>query len=181
VLSPSENTTRKLTNKNRNTDKKKFVGILRWTLSTEFFIYVSIGKHKQNCSGKIRNKKSQIVWWCVTFTDGVTDKINPTVKHILKYADEKNLLVYTNDITNGITVGLKKRQIIRWRDIFTDRMTSKIIDKIILLVIPLVIFNLWPDKRLSSPPPSFLLLYCAYFSATKNHPFPQNSTQFILS
>jgi hypothetical protein len=57
------------------------------------------------------------------------------VKYILKYANKKNFLVYTDEITYG-----KKREIIWWCGIFTDRMT----DGIILSVIPSMIFNLWP-------------------------------------
>jgi len=34
------------------------------------------------------NKKSQTVWWRVSFTDNVTDEINPMVKFVLEYTDE---------------------------------------------------------------------------------------------
>jgi len=30
------------------------------------------------------------------------------VKYVLKYADEKNSSIYTDEITNGITMGIKK-------------------------------------------------------------------------
>jgi hypothetical protein len=53
----------------------------------------------------------------------------------------------------GVTIGLKKKQIIRWRDIFTDRMINRVIDRIISSAMPSLIFNLWPDDQHSYFPP----------------------------
>lgn len=60
-------------------------------------------------------KKKQTIRWRVSFTDIVTDEINPTVKFICEYVDGKLLLVYTDDITEGITVGFKKEnRMVMW-------------------------------------------------------------------
>jgi hypothetical protein len=53
-------------------------------------------------------KKTQTVWWRVTFTNDITDEINPTVKYISKFADEKLFLVYTEGIKEGNIVRYKK-------------------------------------------------------------------------
>lgn len=54
------------------------------------------------------NKKGRKVRWCVIFTDGLTDGKNPMVKFISKYTDKNNPSVYTDRITNDITIGFKK-------------------------------------------------------------------------
>ena len=52
-------------------------------------------------------------------------------------------------------------------------MTNEVTDKIILLIISLMIFNLWP--RPLSPPPSFLLLhYVFFFLQQTTTPSPPN-------
>jgi hypothetical protein len=57
---------------------------------------------------------------------------------------------------------------------FTDRMIDGMLDRIISVVNPSVIFNLWPGDRLSSPLLPFLLLFYAFFSATNNRHPPLN-------
>ena len=57
---------------------------------------------------KLWNKKNQTVWWHVSFTNDVTDGINPTVKLIREYGNGKLFSVYTGDITKGIIVRFKK-------------------------------------------------------------------------
>jgi nicotinic acid phosphoribosyltransferase len=60
-------------------------------------------------------KKKQTVQWHVRFIDIVTDEINSMVKFIREYADGKILLVYTDDITEGITVRFKKKnRMVTW-------------------------------------------------------------------
>ena len=62
-----------------------------------------------------KEKKKQTVRWHVRFIDIVTDEINPMVKFIREYADGKILLVYTDNITEGITVGFKKEnRMVTW-------------------------------------------------------------------
>jgi hypothetical protein len=65
-----------------------------------FIEKIAIGKEK---------KKKQTVRWRVRFINIVTDKINPMVKFVREYADGKILLVYTDDITEGITMEFKKK------------------------------------------------------------------------
>jgi hypothetical protein len=65
---------------------------------------------------------------------------------------------------------------------FTDRMA----DKIIMVVNPLILFNLWTDNRPSSPLPHFYLAPCAFFFYNKQQkqpppPLPSISTQLNLS
>jgi hypothetical protein len=55
-----------------------------------------------------KKKKIQTVQWHVSFTDEVTNEINPTVKFIREYVDGKLMSVYINNIMKGITVRLKK-------------------------------------------------------------------------
>jgi hypothetical protein len=69
-----------------------------------------------------------------------------------------------------IMVGFKKRQIVRWHNIFTNRMTDGVTNRIILSVISSVIFNLWSDDQPSFSPPSFLLLPCAFCFCNKQPP-----------
>jgi hypothetical protein len=52
-------------------------------------------------------RKSQISRWCITFTDGITDRINSTVKYICKYANRNIHSVYTERIIEGIIMGFK--------------------------------------------------------------------------
>ena len=63
-------------------------------------------------------------------------------------------------------MGVKKKQIVRWHDTFTNRVT----DWIITLLMLSVIFNLWPRDWPSAPLPPFMLLPYEFFSATNNHP-----------
>jgi len=137
----------------------------------------------RDCSGKIKNeKKDQIVWWHVTFTKDITDGVNPMVKYICKYVDRKISTVYTEKITKGITVRFKNNKlIVWWHGIFTNRMIDGVANKIIMLVMSLLVFNLWPDNRLSSHPSSFVLFFMYFFSCNKQSP-PQsqhNSTSYI--
>jgi len=127
-----------------------------------FFIVKSIDKHRQEyftvytkeSQWEKKNKKSQTLWWCVSFTDDVTDKIILMVKFIHEYPNEKLSSIYTNNIAEVITED-SRRKIIRWHDISTDKVTIGII----LLVNLSVIFNLWPDAWLSSPHFYFFLIH----------------------
>jgi hypothetical protein len=78
-----------------------------------------------------------------------------------------------------------KRQIVRWCDIYIDKIANKVTIKIIISVNPLIIFNLWPDTRPLSPPPSFLLLPCkiSLYNKTTTPPFQSqhNSTSHNFS
>jgi hypothetical protein len=47
----------------------------------------------------------------VTFTDDIIDRINQTINYIHKYVEEKNLSVYTEGITERITVGFKENKL----------------------------------------------------------------------
>jgi hypothetical protein len=117
-------------------------------------------------------KKIQKVWWHVTFTDDITNKIN-WMEKFPRYISWELWRVLQWD---------SKREIILWCDIFTDRITNGVIDGIILSIISLMIFNLWPDNRLSSPLPPFILLPYVFFSATKSHPSPNlNTTQTLTT
>jgi hypothetical protein len=101
-------TANNLSNIKGNTDRIFFVNKLRWILSTDLPITISLGKYRQkhfvgiyweNCNAKRMNKKIKKVWWGITFTNGFTNKTNPMVKFIRRYTDK---------ITDGITVGFKK-------------------------------------------------------------------------
>lgn len=63
----------------------------------------------RNYNGKIMNKKVRKVRRRVTFSNSFIDKINPMVKFFCKYTDENNPSVYTNRITDDITVRFKKK------------------------------------------------------------------------
>jgi len=93
-----------------------------------------------------------------------------TVKYVCKYTDEIFSLVYYK----GYYSGIKKKHIVRWCDICTNRMIDGVTVRIILSVTLSVIFNLWPDDRSSSPPPSFLLFSYAFFFTTNSHPLPSH-------
>jgi hypothetical protein len=63
-----ENTTRKLSNTNENTDGKKLIGKLQWNLPMKYFFFmfigiywwkIFIGVYQENYSGKWRNKKER--------------------------------------------------------------------------------------------------------------------------
>ena len=139
--------------------------------------FLSIGKHghkyshgiyRGNRSRKKRNKKRQTIRWRVSCTYDVTDKIISMVKFIHEYLNEKLSSIYTNDITEVITKD-SRRKIIRWHDISTNRVTIRIIMS--------VIFNLWPDARLSSPLPHFYF-FLVHFFYNKQPPLPPSiSTQ----
>jgi hypothetical protein len=63
---------------------------------------------------------------------------------------------------------------IRWRNIFTNRMIDGVTEGIILLIMLLVIFNLWPNNWPFSPFPHFSLFFMHFFSITNSHPLPPN-------
>jgi hypothetical protein len=101
-------TANNLSNIKGNTDRISFVNKLRWILSTDLSITISLGKYRQkhfvdiyweNCNAKRMNKKIKKVRWGITFTNGFTNETNLTVKFVCSYTDK---------ITDGITVGFKK-------------------------------------------------------------------------
>jgi hypothetical protein len=92
------------------------------------------------------------------------------VKFVHKYTDRNIPSVYTNKITNNITMEFKKGKSYGDVTLFTERMTKGMSDWMILLVNPSIIFNLWPSL------PPFLLLPYAFFYAN-SHPL-LISTQF---
>jgi len=93
----------------------------------------------------------------------------------------KNFFGIYQENDEGYYSGIQKKQIIQWCGIFIDRITDEVTDRIILSVMPLIIFNLWPDDRPLSPPLPFLLLSYAFFSQQTTTPPPiSTSTQFNL-
>jgi len=136
-------------------------------------------------------KKSQTIWLCVSsykqyyrqhWTD---DTICPWISQRKTFIG-----IYWRHYGRYYS-GIKKK-IIWWCDIYTDRITNVVTIKIILLVNPSRIFNLWPNARPSSPSPPFLLL-CKTFLCNKittpqsqsqhnstSHNFSSNNnTQFV--
>jgi hypothetical protein len=93
----------------------------------------------------------------------------------------KNFFGIYQENDEGYYSGIQKKQIIQWCGIFIDRITDEVIDRIILSVMSLIIFNLWPDDRSLSPPLPFLLLSYAFFFATNNHPSPHLNINTIQS
>ena len=59
-------------------------------------------------------------------------------------------------------------------------MTNEVANKIIMLVMSSMIFNLWLGERLSSPSLISLSSLCIFF-VTNSHPLPPIWTQFKLS
>ena len=105
----------KLPNINRNTDfLSKYCNDNYWTI----FLLLNPPVNTDNNLFKVYTKKiavkkegikkSQIVWWRVSFTDDFTNRINPTVKFICEYVDKILSSVYTDDSIRGITVRFKK-------------------------------------------------------------------------
>jgi len=88
--------------------------------------------------------------------------------YLSENTDRKISSVYTEGMARDYTVG-SKRQIVWWHDIFIDKMTDGVTDRIILSVISSVIFKLWHENWLPPPPPPFLILLYVFFFSTTNH------------
>jgi hypothetical protein len=85
--------------------------------------------------------------------------------------DRKIPSVYTEGMTTKLQWD-SKRQIVRWRDIFTNRMIDGFTNSIILSVIPSMIFNLWPGDWPSYPhlPLLHFSFFLTHFFCNKQSP-----------
>jgi F0F1-type ATP synthase membrane subunit a len=66
---------------------------------------------------------------------------------------------------------------VQWRDIFTDKITDGVTNRIISPVMPSLILNLWPVDWFSFLSPSFLLPYAFFPVTNSRHPPNFNTIQ----
>ena len=93
------------------------------------------------------------------------------VQFVHEYPNGKLSSVYTDNITDDITVGWKKNHMVKWHLYRQNYWRSY--HRKILSVNPSRIFNLWPNVQPSSPS---LLLLCKTFLCNKIT-IPQSQSQ----